>query len=104
MAASYCVFFSVFVESVLVELDEDGPFGLFGSFTSELFEVVLVLDSTVVLGAGVASGAGAAAGVAGGAVAGAGVSTTVGAGGVCWHPVAARPKATKAEAEIHFWK
>jgi hypothetical protein len=46
---------------------------------SEVF--VVVCDSTVVLGAGAGVAEVSAAG------AGAGVVTTVGAGGVCWHPV-----------------
>jgi hypothetical protein len=50
---------------------------------SEVF--VVVCDSTVVLGAGAGVAEVSAAGA--GDDAGAGVVTTVGAGGVCWHPV-----------------
>jgi hypothetical protein len=55
---------------------------------------LLLFDDSTLVGAA-AVGAGAVA-------AGAGVSTTAGVAGACWHPVAARPKATMAEAEMHF--
>ncbi len=58
-------------------------------------ELLLFDDSTVVGAA--AAGAGVDEDVAG-----AGVSTTAGVAGDCWQPAAARPNATRAEAEIHF--
>ena len=83
---------------VVVVLAE--PLGLFGSpgFTWSVFEVVVLLCSTVVLG-GAGDCAGAAAGVW------AGVSTTVGAGaGDCWHPVPTKPMAIAADAKMYFGK
>lgn len=62
--------------------------------------LVVVRDSTVVLGAG----AGAELSAAGaGDAAGAGTVTTVGAGGVCWHPVInISPITAGARETIHF--
>jgi len=59
-------------------------------------EVLLLFDDSTLVGAA-AAGAGAGADDAG-----AGVSTTAGVAGACWHPAAARPKAARAEAEMHF--
>ena len=59
------------------------PSGLTEFPDCESEDLVVVRDSTVVLGAGAAEVSAAGAGDD----AGAGVVTTVGAGGVCWHPV-----------------
>jgi hypothetical protein len=73
---------TVFELSELELFWEPSGFMEFPDCESELF--VVERDSTVVLGAG----AGAELSAAGaGDAAGAGVVTTVGAGGVCWHPV-----------------
>ena len=77
-------------------MDVVGEFGLEGSagvVSVLVVDVLLLRDSTV---------EGVAAVGAGDDAAGAGVSTTAGAAGDCWHPAAARPKATIAEAEMHF--
>jgi len=83
--------------SVVELLDESGftasPFWL-----SEV--VVEVCDSTVVLGGFVElAGAGAAD-----VLAGAGCSTTVGAGGVCWHPVMSARLKTAGASETRYFE
>jgi len=64
-------------------------------------DFVVVRDSTVVLGAGAGAAELSAAGA--GDDAGAGVVTTVGEGGVCWHPVInMSPNTAGARETIHL--
>jgi len=70
--------------------------GLVESPFCESEVVVEECDSTVVLGGLLGAGADDA-------LAGAGVVTTVGAGGVCWHPVInISPMTAGARETIHF--
>jgi hypothetical protein len=86
---------TVFVVSVL-ELFASGL-----SEDCESEDLVVVRDSTVVLGAGVVVVSAAGAGA--GDDAGAGVVTTVGDGGVCWQPVSNISAITAGASEtIHL--